>query len=259
VGGRISAAVTLGDDIAPSKSGRVNLDEHCRTQSIPLYKTANINSRECIDWLIGHDLDWLFVIGWSQIARRQVLDTAVRGAIGMHPSLLPIGRGRAAIPWAILKQLPETGVSLFQLSEGVDSGPLLRQERIPLDPRETATTLYAKVEVAHRKLIRHAWPLIEEGLLTPVAQDETISTVWPGRTSEDGRLNARMSVEEADRLIRATTRPYPGAFLDRGNERLRIWRAIPATSIITVADDRFERIRFADGDLLALDLDREAC
>jgi methionyl-tRNA formyltransferase len=56
-------------------------------------------------------IDWLLIIGWSQIARRELLETPACGCLGMHPSLLPIGRGRAAIPWAILKGLDQTGVT----------------------------------------------------------------------------------------------------------------------------------------------------
>jgi methionyl-tRNA formyltransferase len=224
-GGRLSAAMTIPDDRAVRKSGRVFIDAHCTQHGIPLGKFRNINDPDALDWLRAQDLDWLFIIGWSQIAGPDVLASVRQGAIGMHPTLLPQGRGRAAIPWAILKGLDRTGVTMFKLDAGVDSGPIIAQREVPIGPRETATTLYARVEDAHRALMREAWPQLRAGRVTLTPQDESKATYWPGRTPEDGRLLPSMSVQEADRLVRAVTHPYPGAFIDLPEGRLRVWEA----------------------------------
>src|SRR5262249_6026267 len=134
-GGKLEFAGTLQDDQARAKSGRVYLDEFCARHAIPLCKFRNINDALAIDAIRAASVDWVFIIGWSQIARRPVLDATRQGVLGMHPSLLPIGRGRAAVPWAILLGLQETGVTLFQLDEGVDTGPIVAQVRIPVDAR----------------------------------------------------------------------------------------------------------------------------
>lgn len=253
-GGRLDAVLTLPDDRARTKSGRVYVDSFCDERGIPLAKYANVNDAETVEWLRAQHLDWLFIIGWSQIARSAVLASTTHGAIGMHPTLLPQGRGRSAVPWAILKELSVTGVSMFKLDEGVDTGPLLGQERIPVGPRETATTLYGKVEAAHRALMRSTWPGLLDGTLRPVPQDDSAATVWPGRSPADGELKQSMSVREADRLIRAVTRPYPGAFIDHGTTRLRIWEARPAGPD---ADHGATKLRFADGVLTILDAEEE--
>lgn len=254
-GGRLDAVLTIPDGKARAKSGRVYVDGFCSSRDIPLFKATNINDADAVAWLRNQALDWLFIIGWSQIARAGVLASVARGALGMHPALLPEGRGRAAVPWAILKGLRETGVSMFKLDEGVDTGPLLAQERIPIAQRETATTLYSKVEAAHRVLMRRVWPLLVEDVLPLVPQDEMRATVWPARTPADGRLDAAMLVADADRLVRAVTRPYPGAYLDEGPTRWRIWSAIPAGDAAPeLAGSRF---RFADGELLALEVAKE--
>ncbi|MBI3790816.1 MAG: methionyl-tRNA formyltransferase [Gemmatimonadetes bacterium] len=250
LGGRIDAALTIPDDRSRAKSGRVWIDAHCARHGIPLGKFGNINDPEAVAWLRTQALDWLFIIGWSQIARAEVLSSVRRGVIGMHPTLLPQGRGRAAVPWAILHGLERTGVSMFKLDAGVDTGPLLAQVPIPVAPRETATTLYAKVEEAHRTLIRVAWPRLVADDLPLRAQDEAAATVWPGRTPEDGRLDPSMTVAQADRLVRAVTRPYPGAFIDLAGVRRRVWSAIPAALDPAAAGPR---LRFADGDLVLLE------
>jgi methionyl-tRNA formyltransferase len=252
VGGRLDFAMSLRDDQAQEKSGRIYLDGFCGERGIPLSKVGNVNDAEAVEALRAADLDWLFIIGWSQIARAAVLAAPKRGALGMHPTLLPEGRGRAAIPWAILKGLPETGVTLFQLDEGVDTGPILAQETVAIRPRETAGSLYERVDQAHRTLIRRVWRDLASDRLSPQPQDLLAGSVWPGRKPEDGRLDPTMSCAEADRLIRAVSHPYPGAFIDLDGRRLRVWAAEPG-------DERggIPHLRFFDGGLDLLDYDVE--
>jgi methionyl-tRNA formyltransferase len=217
----------LQDDLAVAKSGRVYLDDFCRDRTIPLLKVRSINGPETVAAIQDARLDWLLIIGWSQIAKLPVLRGPRHGVLGIHPTLLPIGRGRASVPWAILHELEETGVSLFKLDEGVDTGPVVAQVRIPIVHRETATSLYDKVIRAHRELILASWSDLTSGKLRLVPQDDAKATVWAGRRPEDGRLDRAMSLAEADRLVRAVTRPYPGAFMDIGGRRLRVWSALP--------------------------------
>jgi methionyl-tRNA formyltransferase len=250
-GGRLATVLTLHDDIAPAKSGRVHADEFCRAHAIPLVKIRNINDVDALAAITAADLDWLFIIGWSQIARAGVLASTRKGVLGMHPTLLPVGRGRAAVPWAILHGLQETGVTLFKLDAGVDTGPIAAQVRIPLAARENAGDLYARVERAHRELILTNWQALAEDRLPLVAQDESRASVWPGRSPEQGRLDPSMTVAEADRLVRAVTRPYPGAFLDVGQRRLRVWAAEP------VIGGTNEALRFRDGWLAPTDSEWE--
>ena len=224
-GGSLEFAATLHDHLAPAKSGRVYVDEFCRRQDVPLVKVSNVNDIEAIEAIREASLDWLFIVGWSQIARDGVLGATRSGVLGMHPTLLPEGRGRAAVPWAILKGLNRTGVTLFKMDSGVDSGPILGQKVVAIDPLETATTLYEKIERAHCDLIVEAWPALSAGRLLARPQDEAKATVWPGRKPEDGRLNLSHRIEAADRLVRAVTHPYPGAFIDFPWGRVVIWAA----------------------------------
>lgn len=214
IGGSVDFLMTLPDEIALDKSGRALLNDFATVHGVALHKIRNINDPDAVELVRDAELDWLFIIGWSQIARKDLLDTPRCGCLGMHPTLLPRGRGRASIPWAIIKGLDETGVTMFKLDEGVDTGPIIGQVSIPIEGNETATTLYAKVTAAHRALMRDQFPRLQAGGLQSIPQDESQATTWPGRTPADGRLAANMSVEEMDRLVRATTHPYPGAFTE---------------------------------------------
>jgi methionyl-tRNA formyltransferase len=250
-GGELVFAGSLLDTQAPNKSGRVYLDGFCAARGIPLTKFRNVNDPQALDALRAADLDWLMIIGWSQIAREEALATPRLGVLGMHPTLLPVGRGRAAVPWAILLGLEETGVTLFKLDGGVDTGPILAQVRLPLAPRETSTTLYQRVNEAHRALILEHWRSIASGTVTFTRQDDSKASEWPGRTPEQGRLDHSMTVVEADRLVRAATRPYPGAFMDIDGRRLRIWEASPETG------SRGFPLRFRDGELRVVESEWE--
>lgn len=246
VGGRLDLVVTLKDDLARKKSGRVYLDEVCRTHGIDLVKIGHINDSDALDAIREAALDWLFIIGWSQIAGQEVLRLPRQGALGMHPTLLPQGRGRAAIPWAILKGLPETGVTLFQLDEGVDTGPIIGQELLPIAACETATALYGRVEEGHRSLIGRVWPDLLSGNVQRRIQDESQATVWPGRTPADGEITPEMTVGEAERLVRATTHPYPGAFWKSESELIRVWAGRPGSGLTPAVDGAY-RLKLVDG------------
>ncbi len=227
-GYKLEVVFTLDDKAAPGKSGRIYLDELSEKHGFDLVKVGNINEEIVPRTLKEREIDWHFVVGWSQIVRKAVLDTPRYGTLGIHPTLLPEGRGRAPIPWAILKGLDKTGVTLFKIDEGVDSGPIIDQIEIPLDKRENATTLYDKVEMGHRNLICRGLPLLESREVSMFPQDESRATYWPARRPEDGEIKPDMTVEEVDRLVRAVTRPYPGAFVFSENALLKIWAGEPA-------------------------------
>lgn len=225
IGGKLGLLITLNDERARYKSGRIYLDDIANKQHIPLVKINNINDQEVIHALKKYNIDWLFIIGWSQIAKKEVLETPKSGCIGMHPTLLPVGRGRAAIPWAIIKGLNETGVTMFKLDEGVDTGQIIGQGVIHLDEHTTATDLYERVEEMHIKLISKYWSNIVSDTINFTKQDESKATEWPGRKPQDGEIVREMSMDEAHKIVRAVTHPYPGAFYKKGNKTVRIWSA----------------------------------
>lgn len=223
IGGRFDLLLTLNDHKSKKKSGRIYLDEIAESTNTPLYKLNHINDPDVTNVLAKYDIDWLFIIGWSQIASENILSVPHKGIIGAHPTLLPIGRGRAAVPWAIIKGLDKTGVTFFKMDEGVDTGDILDQYEIPISQFETASTLYEKVNKAHVELIKQIWPKLLEDNIIGKKQEELHATYWEGRKPDDGELFECMSLMEVDRLVRATTKPYPGAFMKYQSHKLIIW------------------------------------
>lgn len=224
IGGKFDLLISLEDHLSTKKSGRVYLDDIAKENNTPLIKINHINDKASINSLIYHQIDWLFLIGWSQIASSDVLSSCKKGVIGAHPTLLPRGRGRAAIPWTIIKGLNKTGVTFFKMDEGVDTGNILGQKEIPVLKNETATTLYKKVNRAHIDLIEDTWNNINQNLLNEIIQNNNYASYWEGRKPKDGEINSKnMTIEEVDRLVRATTKPYPGAFIKDANQKIIIW------------------------------------
>ena len=244
LGGSLDVLITLKDDRGRDKSGRVYLDDFAREHQIPLIKTEHINDLEVERAVREMRLDWLFIIGWSQIAGKHILDAPQIGCIGMHPTVLPEGRGRASIPWAILKKLPQTGVTMFRLDEGVDTGDIIAQETIPLPGEITAAELYEKVKQAHIQLIRDNWEDIINGTASFRKQEEALATKWPGRRPDDGEITGDMNVEDALTLVRAVTHPYPGAFYTEGGKKRLIWSARRADQGIRLADGYLQPVDY---------------
>jgi methionyl-tRNA formyltransferase len=225
IGGQIDLLITLKDDIDVDKSGRIYLDEVSKQYDIDLLKINSINEQVVVDNLKKKKIDWLFIIGWSQIAKKNLLDTPNKGCIGIHPSLLPQGRGRAAIPWAIIKRLDKTGVTLFKLDEGVDTGDIIGQIEIKLTDNITATQLYNLVNESHKNLITRFWFDIVNNKIILSKQEDSLATYWPGRKPKDGEIFENMCIADAEVLIRAVTHPYPGAYFINNNKKITIWKA----------------------------------
>ena len=243
--GQLDIVITLKDEKAQKKSGRIFLDKFAEDHNIPLLKINNINQDIVEKTIKEKELDWLFIIGWSQIAKKNIVNAPRRGCIGMHPTLLPQGRGRASIPWAILKGLKETGVTLFRLDEGTDTGDIIGQEVISLSAKITATELYNKVNEAHITLLEQFWNGIVEDKISLKKQNEREATYWEGRRPEDGEIYKDMALEEALTLIRAVTKPYPGAFYTMEDEKWIIWSARGSdTNGLPVSDGFIEPIEY---------------
>ena len=247
--------ITLKEDKGVKKSGRIFIDDFCKNNNIELLKVESINENICSEKVRSLNIDWLFIIGWSQIAKSVIIDSPNNGVIGAHPTLLPKGRGRASIPWAILKSLEYTGVTFFKIDEGVDTGKIIAQEIIRIDEKENATSLYNKVVAAHVNLIGKLLPNLIKSNIKYQFQDESKASYWPSRRPEDGEINLKGSVLEAEKLIRATTKPYPGAYFFRNHKKIIIWKA----KLIEKRDlniDKGDILEFSDGYLLVEEMSK---
>jgi methionyl-tRNA formyltransferase len=227
-GADVVAVVTLPGPTEPDRSGQCSFDEIAGALDARLVETADVNSRETIAALREVEPDMIFIVGWSQLVLDEFIRLPKRGVFGMHPTLLPKHRGRAAIPWAILSGLARTGVTLFEISDGTaDSGPIVGQVEVPISPDETAETLYAKVTEAHLELVRRYVPELLDGSAPRLPQDTRRASAWPKRTPADGIIDWDTRAPYLHDWVRAQSRPYPGAFTYLGEDKIVVWRARP--------------------------------
>jgi len=223
-GAEVVAVVTLPGPIDPNRSGQCLFDD----LGVPVIETEDVNSAQATTAVREAAPDAIFVVGWSQLIRGELLEVAPQGMFGMHPTLLPRHRGRAAIPWTILSGLTRTGVTLFEIVDpSADSGPIIGRREVDVAHDETATTLYDKLLEAHVELIREHVPQIAAGTAPREPQDLKRASAWPKRTPADGIIDWYTRAPYLGDWVRAQTRPYPGAFTYLGDEKLVVWRARP--------------------------------
>lgn len=226
-GTRPTMIITFAAEHRERLAGGESIDDAADELGAELRKVSDINGSDGLCALREGRPDHVFVVGWPQLMHDTALACARLGTYGMHPTLLPRHRGRAAIPWTILNDLAVTGVSLFQIdSARADAGPLVGQQVVEVDPQDDAGTLFHKIDRTHGELVARHIDTILSGRPSLEQQDETFATYWPKRTPRDGMLDWNMTSTAVERWVRAHTRPYPGARTTCGGAELAIWRAI---------------------------------
>jgi methionyl-tRNA formyltransferase len=176
--------------------------------------------------------DLIIVNGWNRLIPPAILELPRVGCVGFHGSWkpLPFGRGRSPITWAILNGATEFFLHLFYLNEGVDSGDVIDTTRFDITAYDTCATVHGKVGIASAALLLKNVPKLLDGTASRTPQNGD-PTYLAKRTPEQGRIDWDMPVDEVCKLVRAVTRPYPGAFSDidyRGTRgKMVIWDAVP--------------------------------
>ena len=178
----------------------------------------------------GWKPDLFLVAGWYHMIPRRWRELAP--AFGLHASLLPDYSGGAPLVWAMINGESKTGITLFQMDDGVDSGPIAGQKEEPILPTDTIATLYARIEERGLELLRETLPQLASGTLKLHPQDETRRRIMPQRAPEDGLIDWNWDADRLDRFIRAQTRPYPSAFSTLNGKPLKIWQAEVDRTII---------------------------
>lgn len=224
-GWKVPAVLTLPTELAARHSDFVDLAADAAAADAQLLRCPDVNAPDVIGKLRAIGPDYVFVIGWSQICRRDFLAAHAERVIGYHPAPLPRLRGRAAIPWTILLDEKITASSLFWIDAGTDTGPLLAQRYFHVAPDETALSLYRRHLAALEELLAEALPRLQRGDAPRIPQDERFATSAAKRTPEDGEIDWSRPAAEIWRLVRAVGRPYPGAFTWLDGEKLIVWGA----------------------------------
>lgn len=169
--------------------------------------------------------DFFFSFYYRKMLGTELLAIPKRGALNMHGSLLPKYRGRVPINWAVLHGETETGASLHYMDVKPDAGNLVAQTSVPILGDDTAHEVFQKVVVAAEMTLVRALPQLIAGTAPSVPLDLKAGSYFSGRKPEDGRIDWTKSARDVYNLIRAVAPPYPGAFMQLGDQRVVVARA----------------------------------
>lgn len=223
-----NVSVVFSDDNNKRKlySDYASFDDITMMYNIKHFKVNNINDDENVLQLQKINPDIILVMGWSQLLKKDILSIPNLGVIGSHPTILPKYRGRAPIPWTILKGLKESGLTFFYMKEGVDDGDILDQRRFKITNDDDATSIYEKITELGKIMLSENLSLIQNNTAKKIKQDESqFIEYWSKRTPEDGKIDWSKPAEEIQKLVRASTHPYPGAFSFFKQSKIKIWKA----------------------------------
>ena len=166
----------------------------------------------------------MVVAAYGLILPRSVLDIPQFGCLNIHASLLPRWRGAAPIHRAIEAGDAESGVTIMQMEEGLDTGPMLLMERVPIAADDTTGSLHDKLAALGSAMIVGALRKLAQGTLSAVPQPEAGANYAAKITKEEAALDFAQSADSLARKIRAFN-PFPGAFAMFGGVPIKLWRA----------------------------------
>jgi len=223
---KVSLIFSYNDVEKKMYSDSVSFDELANQYGIQNVKVNNINDPENISLIKDLNPDLILVMGWSQLLKTDIIGIPSIGIIGSHPTELPKYRGRAPIPWTIIKELKESAETFFWISEGTDNGAILDQQKFSIIDEDDAESIYNKVSELAKGMIIKNLELIQGGIIKKLEQDvNKFIEYWPKRSPEDGKIEWSQPGRIILRLIRASTKPYPGGFTFFKTSKLIIWKA----------------------------------
>jgi methionyl-tRNA formyltransferase len=186
---------------------------------LEVFQPERVRDPEVVERLRRLLPDVLIVVAYGQIIPASVLAIPRYGAVNVHASLLPRHRGAAPIAHAILAGDRETGVTIMQMDEKLDHGPVLASSSTPIQEREDAIALTARLATIGAEVLVLVLGQLES--IKAVPQDDEAATIAPRLRREDGELEWGMGAQEIDRRVRAL-QPWPGVTLPTPRGRVKV-------------------------------------
>ena len=190
---------------------------------IPVFAPDNINHPLWVARVKALSPDLLFSFYYRDMLGAQILEIPRHGCLNLHGSLLPRYRGRCPINWVLVNGETETGVSLHYMTPRPDDGDIVGQKAIPIADDDTALSLHRKAASAAADLLAEVLPRIVDGTAPRTPQDPRQASYFGGRRPADGEIDWHRSASRIRNLVRAVTRPYPGAYSHLGNRQCFFW------------------------------------
>ncbi|TAJ24817.1 MAG: formyltransferase [Planctomycetota bacterium] len=193
-------------------------------RGIPCVRAAGRDAR-LREFVELHEPALLWIADYRYLLPADLLALAPRGAVNLHPSLLPAYRGRAPLNWAILNGETELGLSAHFVDAGADTGDLIEQRRFELRDDQDVGDALALLYPLYAELTRDVLRQFERGRVRRRPQDASRASEFPRRRPADGEIDWTRDARSVHNLVRAVAWPYPGAFCEHAGRRLRVWKS----------------------------------
>lgn len=224
-GHEVTAVVTQPDK-PKGRSGQMQFPpvKECAVKyGIPVFQPRKVKEPEAVAELRRYEADIFVVAAFGQILSKEILEMPRLGCVNIHASLLPKYRGAAPINWVIIDGEKETGVTIMQMNEGLDTGDMLTKTIVPIEEKETAESLFDKLAQAGARLIVETLPKLEKGEITPIPQDDTQSCYAKIMKKSLGKIDWCMDAVSIERLVRGLN-SWPSAYTFFEGKSLKLWR-----------------------------------
>ncbi len=198
---------------------------YAEEQGLPVFQPSSMGRREAVDGLGALSPDVIVVAAYGRILPPSVLDIPPRGALNIHPSLLPRYRGPSPVATAILEGQSRVGVTLMLMDEGMDTGDILAQKETGTLPGETAGQLTIRLFSLGADLLRDALPGWLAGSVSPVPQEDAQATVTRLMVKEDGEMDWSLPAVQLERRVRAFD-PWPGSYTSWKGKLVKVLKAV---------------------------------
>ncbi len=198
--------------------------EFALSKKIAVHQPETLKDTDVVKEISGLKADLMIVAAYGLILPQAILDLPKHGCLNVHASLLPRWRGAAPIQAAMLAGDEETGISLMQMTAGLDSGPVFAQQSVRIGDTESAGELLDRLALLGGEMLCEQLPDILDGKLEAEPQDENSVTYAGKIRKSDAAMNWRKSATELLREVRAY-KPVPGAFFDFDGEQIKCWAA----------------------------------
>jgi len=192
---------------------------------INVYQPDRVRDQEFLNTFGKIAPDMVVLAAFGQILPKEIIELPRFGCLNVHPSLLPRYRGAAPINWALINGDRETGVTIMLMDEGVDSGDILLQEKIPIDPDDTFDDLHEALSTMGATLLVRAVRGVVDGTITGTAQESSLVTLAPRLERDVGHIDWNADPEQIVNLIRGLS-SQPGAYSFLGDKKLKIFHAV---------------------------------
>lgn len=205
-------------------SGWSDLETLSLKHNIAFKSFKKINDNQYIEWAKEKKPDIIFAVGFSQLLDNKWLEMPKLGCIGFHPTKLPKGRGRAPLSWLVLEE-DEGASTFFLMGKGADDGPIFTQNEFKVNSDDDASTIKTKIINTLNEALDKWLPELKKGIWNPIPQDEFHASWYGKRNPEDGLIDWEQKSNRIDKLVKATTKPHPGAFTYYDSNKIIIWES----------------------------------